>query len=151
MTSEVSPEGLYFPTDITPEQLFQAMGKLRRAAMDEIERLIAFLDATEPDPDAEPSLGWQTGNQSPEHHSQAAPDFSADGNAGDDREEEDEREPPVDDEASLGWTDNPNQANRNQVVPAFWGLRTLRKALGRCRRSRRRRGRAAMSIAVAQF
>lgn len=64
MTTDVSPQGLYFPADITPEQLFQAMGKLRRAAMDEIERLLAFLDSTEPDADLEengdrePPLGW---------------------------------------------------------------------------------------------
>jgi hypothetical protein len=44
-------------TGIFPEQLFQALGRLRKEAQDEIERLLAFLDRTEPDPDMEPSLG----------------------------------------------------------------------------------------------
>ena len=38
---------LYLPTDISPEQLFRAIGKLRRDARDEIDRLIRFLDETE--------------------------------------------------------------------------------------------------------
>jgi hypothetical protein len=42
---------------ISSEQFFQALGRLRREAQDEIERLLAFLDRTEPDPDQEPSLG----------------------------------------------------------------------------------------------
>ncbi len=62
---------LYRRTDICPEQFFQTLGRVRRAARDEIERLIDWLDATidtdqdsavddEPcdgDPDLEPSLG----------------------------------------------------------------------------------------------
>ena len=62
---------LYLPTDISPEQIFQAIGKLRKEAMDEIDRLIRFLDETEnhmaidcepcdddgEGEDAEPSLG----------------------------------------------------------------------------------------------
>jgi hypothetical protein len=31
---------LYFKTDVTPEQIFQAIGRLRKAARDEIDRLI---------------------------------------------------------------------------------------------------------------
>ncbi|MDH2343239.1 hypothetical protein [Bradyrhizobium sp. SSUT77] len=45
---------LYRRTDISPEQFFQALGRLRSEAEDEIERLLAFLDRTEPDPDLEP-------------------------------------------------------------------------------------------------
>jgi hypothetical protein len=62
-------DGLYVPTDIAPEVLFQAIGRLRQEAQDEIERLLSFLDATddrdleddgvEEDPDQEPSLGAQ--------------------------------------------------------------------------------------------
>jgi hypothetical protein len=52
-----SAGALYRPTDISPEELFQAIGRLRQDAQDEIERLLAFLDSTEPDPDQEPSLG----------------------------------------------------------------------------------------------
>ena len=40
------PQGapLYLPTDVTPEKLFQAIGRLRKEARDEIDRLIRFLD-----------------------------------------------------------------------------------------------------------
>ena len=62
---------LYFRTDVTPEELFQAIGKLRLEARREIDRLIRFLDETEnhmaidcepcdddgDGEDAEPSLG----------------------------------------------------------------------------------------------
>ena len=60
-------EGLYYPTPVTPEEAFQAIGRLRKEARDEIERLIDWLDATDRhmaiDPDLEdggddePSLG----------------------------------------------------------------------------------------------
>jgi hypothetical protein len=57
---------LYIPTDVTPEELFQAIGRLRKEARDEIDRLIGFLDKTddyisrelEESNDDEPSLGW---------------------------------------------------------------------------------------------
>jgi hypothetical protein len=63
-----APAGeLYVPTGISPEEAFQAIGRLRQEAQDEIERLLAFLDSTydpdleddevEDDQDAEPSLG----------------------------------------------------------------------------------------------
>jgi hypothetical protein len=39
--------GVYVPTDITPEELFQAIGRLRKDARDEIDRLIQFLDRTD--------------------------------------------------------------------------------------------------------
>jgi hypothetical protein len=83
----------------------------RQAVEAQIDLLIDLLNTLDPDPDAEPSLGWLTGNQSPEHHSQASADFIGNGNAGSDREEEDEREPPVDDEPSLGWTSTTNQTS----------------------------------------
>jgi hypothetical protein len=38
---------LYLPTDTTPEELFQAIGRLRKEARDEIDRLIRFLDKTD--------------------------------------------------------------------------------------------------------
>jgi hypothetical protein len=62
---------LYLPTDVSPEEIFQAIGRLRKEARDEIDRLIGFLDKTddyvsrelededdrEPVGDDEPSLG----------------------------------------------------------------------------------------------
>jgi hypothetical protein len=62
-------EGLYYPTPITPEEAFQAIGRLRKEARDEIDRLVRFLDETDnhmeledvdqdgEGEDAEPSLG----------------------------------------------------------------------------------------------
>jgi hypothetical protein len=73
--STTAPDGLrspqdlfYLPTDISPEEVFQAIGRLRKEARDEIDRLIRFLDESEnhmerePEDeddtaDAEPSLG----------------------------------------------------------------------------------------------
>jgi hypothetical protein len=53
---------LYVRTDISPEEVFKAIGRLRKAARDEIDRLIRFLDDTENHmsrtDDDEPSLGW---------------------------------------------------------------------------------------------
>jgi hypothetical protein len=160
-TIDVSPEGLYLPTDIAPEQLFKAMGKLRRAAMDEIERLIAFLDSTEPDTDlepdlagysagmdsregdesddedgadSEPALGWTGASCYPENQSQDGPNFCLNADAGRDLEDEhDGSEPDVDGEASLGWTDNPNQgsaawqANHLGTVDLEQGVGAVRK------------------------
>jgi hypothetical protein len=42
-----SAGALYFRTDISPEQIFQAIGRLRKEARDEIDRLIRFLDETD--------------------------------------------------------------------------------------------------------
>jgi hypothetical protein len=62
---------LYRRTDISPEDFFQSLGRVRRTVRDEIERLIDWLDSTidtdvdsavddglcDGDPDMEPSLG----------------------------------------------------------------------------------------------
>jgi hypothetical protein len=62
---------LYRRTDISPEQFFQTLGRVRRSVRDEIERLIEWLDTTidcdqdaavddqgcDEDSDREPSLG----------------------------------------------------------------------------------------------
>lgn len=64
-------EALYRRVDISPEQFFQTLGRVRRDVCDEIERLIDWLDSTidvdqdtavddgpcDEDTDAEPSLG----------------------------------------------------------------------------------------------
>jgi hypothetical protein len=44
---ESPQDALYLPTDISPEEVFQAIGRLRREARDEIDRLIRFLDKTD--------------------------------------------------------------------------------------------------------
>lgn len=38
---------LYLRTPVTPEEAFQTIGRLRKEARDEIDRLIRFLDDTE--------------------------------------------------------------------------------------------------------
>jgi hypothetical protein len=64
-----TPGSLYLATDVTPEQLFRAIGRLRKEARDEIDRLVRFLDDTEnhmalepedeaDDSELEPSLGF---------------------------------------------------------------------------------------------
>lgn len=42
-----SAGALYVKTPVTPEEIFRAIGRLRREARDEIDRLIRFLDSTE--------------------------------------------------------------------------------------------------------
>jgi hypothetical protein len=44
---EKPQDSLYLPTDTTPEQIFRAIGKLRKDVRHEIDRLIRFLDETE--------------------------------------------------------------------------------------------------------
>jgi hypothetical protein len=38
---------LYLRTDVSPEEIFKAIGRLRKEARDEIDRLIRFLDKTD--------------------------------------------------------------------------------------------------------
>jgi hypothetical protein len=40
-------DSLYLKTPVTPEEAFQAIGRLRKEAGDEIDRLIRFLDKTD--------------------------------------------------------------------------------------------------------
>ncbi|MEH2477550.1 hypothetical protein V1282_000907 [Nitrobacteraceae bacterium AZCC 2146] len=106
---------IYIKTDVSPETLFQAIGRLRKEAADEIDRLLTFLDSLEDtdvdlgiddEPhdqtgeddedgvDSEPSLGWTDsggGVLCTGHF-----DLDAEG------EEHDGSEPDVDDEPSLG-------------------------------------------------
>jgi hypothetical protein len=63
--SRAEPAGeLYYPTPVTPEEAFQAIGRLRKAARDEIDRLIRFLDETDNHMELEPDdsgIGDQDG------------------------------------------------------------------------------------------
>jgi hypothetical protein len=45
---------LHYKTPVTPEEAFQAIGRLRKEARDEIDRLIRFLDSTENHMELEP-------------------------------------------------------------------------------------------------
>jgi hypothetical protein len=87
-TAVTAAPAIYYKTPVTPEEAFQAIGRLRKEARDEIDRLIRFLDETdnhmerEPEDDPgeddglkEPSLGsvtpasadqtkWASGSQS---------------------------------------------------------------------------------------
>ncbi len=68
----------------------------------QIDLLIDLLDTFEPDPDAEPSLGFTQQN---EQGSQAGPDYAGNANAGDDREIQHDDWLDEDLEPSLGWTE----------------------------------------------
>src|SRR6185437_2716249 len=60
--TESPADALYFPTDISPEELFEVLGRLRSEAEAQIERLIDLVDEIdsfderEPDADEEPDL-----------------------------------------------------------------------------------------------
>src|SRR5437868_6842871 len=93
---------LYVRTDISPEQIFQAIGSLRKDARDEIDRLIRFLDSTENHMELEPEDG------------------------GDDSELEDDvpAENDLDDEPSLGSCD-PSMGGGDQTRWAAGDRRDL--------------------------
>jgi hypothetical protein len=122
-------DALYIPTDISPEELFEHLGRVRREAEAAIEQLIDILDRTDqfyderehqidddpidPDDDSEDTLGsidaasqahWASG-----HAGDREGDGCADDREGDELQhggdEHDGREPCEDGEPSLGWTD----------------------------------------------
>jgi hypothetical protein len=52
-----TPEpAIYYKTPVTPEEAFQAIGRLRKEARDEIDRLIRFLDETDNHMELEDSI-----------------------------------------------------------------------------------------------
>ena len=46
-SAEKPKDPLYVPTDISSEEIFVAIGRLRKNARDEIDRLVRFLDTTD--------------------------------------------------------------------------------------------------------
>jgi hypothetical protein len=46
-TAAPQQPAIYYKTPVTPEEAFQAIGRLRKEARDEIDRLIRFLDKTD--------------------------------------------------------------------------------------------------------
>jgi hypothetical protein len=125
---------LYFRTPVTPEEAFQAIGRLRKEARDEIDRLIRFLDKTDDyvsreleesaddcpqrEDEDEPSLGSLSAitdqtRWAAEDHGEIDAEEEHDGREEDDPgEESDHGEEDdhggdgarEDDEPSLGWT-----------------------------------------------
>jgi hypothetical protein len=104
-------EGLYLPTVVSPEQVFQAIGQLRKEARDEIDRLVRFLDKTddyvsrelevedgndEPNGDDEPSLGFLDHMTNQDRVCEGDREFV------DSEDEHDGAEPDEDGEPSLG-------------------------------------------------
>ncbi|MDO8400637.1 MAG: hypothetical protein Q7T45_22745 [Bradyrhizobium sp.] len=53
-TPEKPQDSFYLPADVSPEEVFKAIGRLRRAAREEIDRLLRFLDDTENHMEREP-------------------------------------------------------------------------------------------------
>ena len=93
--------GLYYPTGVTPDDFFDAIGKLRKEAEIEVDRLLSFLDhldeaELEVDADFEPTLGSAISGYGSEAYDQEEWGHS---NDADEREGSD-----PDLEPSLGWT-----------------------------------------------
>jgi hypothetical protein len=124
-------DSLYLPTDISPEEVFQAIGRLRKEARDEIDRLIRFLDesdnhmaiedcAVDDDPCDDNELDGSDVDGEGEDDEESEPDEPSLGSGGgvsqtywaaqgtgaradvDLEDEHDGAEPPEDDEPSLG-------------------------------------------------
>jgi hypothetical protein len=99
-------DAVYRRVDLSPEQIFQALGRLRREAMDEIERLIALVDELDGDVDLEPE---PVESNYEGYHPRGGPDQDEAEGDFDDREdvcedegaEHDGCEPDVDGEPSL--------------------------------------------------
>lgn len=90
----------------------------RRQIEAHVDALIDLLDTLDADPDLEPSLGFTESHYNP---TQIGTDYSANANAGDDREDEHNGAEPEEPEPSLGWTDNPNQGCAAFYGNSFYG------------------------------
>jgi hypothetical protein len=121
--AEKPQESLYLPTPTTPDEAFKAIGRLRREARDEIDRLIQFLDQTDNHMEREEAvddvacddneLELGEGDEEPSLGSHVLPSgavsysmpISRNGDLDCEGDEHDGREPDVDDEPSLSSTD----------------------------------------------
>ena len=92
----------------SPAQIFQAIGRLRKDARDEIERLLNFLDSTDSHMEREPDLGW------PERFGQCGGVGGTDDTEDDSELNEDggDAEPDLCDEPSLGALEQPIDQTR---------------------------------------
>jgi hypothetical protein len=122
---ESPQDSLYLPTDISPEEVFQAIGRLRKEARDEIDRLIRFLDENDNHMELEPDGTEGEESDEPEdngtaedslgslerHASAYGPEGRdsicsqtnwAGGRSGDVEDEHDGREPECNDEGAPG-------------------------------------------------
>ena len=88
-------EGAYYPTSVTPEEAFVAIGRLRKAARAEIERLIDWLDSTDNHMEREPDED-ELDASFPESGSRLC-------TAGEDDEQDDPDEDDATEEYSLGF------------------------------------------------
>jgi hypothetical protein len=138
---EGSQDALYIPTDISPDELFEHLGRVRKEAEDAIEQLLDLLDRTDAfydereqqvdddpidgDDDSEDSLAsvdaanqvhWATGNTGDREGDGCADDREGDEleHGGDGALE--------DGEPSLGWTEE--EAGRGGTGGSFMGNRT---------------------------
>jgi hypothetical protein len=87
MNTHVNPpekpqDAFYIPTDISPDELFDALGRLRKEAEDEIERLIGFLDRTDCYEATTTSPRWldRFGDRYDDELEEAADDIACDDN-----------------------------------------------------------------------
>ncbi len=98
--------GLYYPVPgMTPDRVFEELGRLRRAAEERIEALIAFLDATE-DTDTDEAIDDRPcdGCDDAEPDNDGEPDADGEPSVGFDATPDALEEDTGDDEPTLGWT-----------------------------------------------
>jgi hypothetical protein len=105
----------------------------RRQVEAQIDALIDLLDTLDTDPDLEPSLGW---TQPSGHYLETPDQLLANANAGDDREDDDEREPDVDGEPSLAATETFNQASAAYYGHPYTSSNELEDGVGAVRKPR---------------
>jgi hypothetical protein len=105
MSADTLPErpadsagALYVKTPITPEEIFLAIGRLRREARDEIDRLIRFLDDTDNHMELEPNGDEFDGNNEDDEDS-------------DTDEDDDPAEPSLGSIERAEWTDQERWAS----------------------------------------
>jgi hypothetical protein len=84
------------------ERALKQLRRLRTRAADEIERLLLFLDASDLDPDLEPSLGWTVKGARSYGNDQGADDLEVEPEHDEDGADD---EPGGDDEPSMGSLD----------------------------------------------
>jgi hypothetical protein len=134
---------LYLRTNVSPEEIFKAIGRLRKEARDEIDRLIRFLDETDNHMELEDSIDDNPHDEETDDNGEdnedcdpAEPSLGSlgltdqeDWSMGDRRDFEDEHdgtEPPEDDEPSLGSFDGlmMDQEVAYMTCGNAWGVAT---------------------------
>ena len=122
-------DSLFLPTDIAPEELFLAIGRLRKDARDEIDRLLQFLDETENHMSVDDEDGGDDerggddelslGSQDAVTNQAAAWKHPTDYHFGDCEVDDSDDEPSEDDEPSIGFDTEPVEQDTGNDEPSL--------------------------------